>query len=273
MSDVREGAGRTALVTGASAGIGESYARLFASHGFNVILTARRKERLEALADELHGKYGVKTEVFTCDLADPNAPQQIFDHTEAEGLHVDVLVNNAGYGVPGYFENSTWEQQGAFIQVLTTAVCHLTHLYLPKMLERGYGRILNIASLAGHMPGSSGHTLYGASKAFAIKFSESLWAECQETGVHVTAVCPGFTWSEFHDVVGNREEMNKLGKIWWMTSEEVAQQGYDAVMANKPVIINGTWNKFLALVARYLPHKLMLAVIARQSKKFRVKKA
>ena len=161
-----------ALITGASSGIGAAIAREYAARGKPLILTARRADRLNALAVELRAHVAVETIV--ADLADPNAPLQLFEETQARGLIVDTLVNNAGYGVPGRYLSADWKTHADFLQVLVTAVAELTWRFLPAMEAAGHGRILNIASLAGLVPASAGHTLYGAAKSFVIRFSESL---------------------------------------------------------------------------------------------------
>jgi len=178
-------------------------------------------------------------------------------------------VNNAGYGVPGNYAASSWQAQKDFIQVLVTAPCELAHRLLPGMIQRKKGYIINIASVAGMIPGSAGATLYGASKSFMVQFSRSLHLEQEANGVHVTAVCPGFTFSEFHDVAGNRAEVSKMPEFMWMTSEAVAQQGYDAVMRNKPVHVNGPVNKGIVLLAKYLPDQVGLMIVRARSRDFR----
>src|SRR6185503_1281633 len=195
-----EGRGRTALVTGASAGIGAELARVFAAHGFDLVLTARREDRLVALSRELEQKNNVRARVMPADLARPEAPAELLAALAADGVIVDALINNAGYAIAGMYRETPWATQRDFIQVLVTAPCELAHRLLPGMTERRYGRILNVASVAGLMPGSASHTLYGGAKAMLIKFSQSLHSEQKNTGVHVTALCPGFTHSEFHDV-------------------------------------------------------------------------
>ena len=206
---------RLCLITGASAGIGAEFARQYAALGWDLALTARRTDRLEALAKELEATHGISAITIAEDLALPESVDAILAALEAKGRHVDALVNNAGYGLPGTFFNTSWEEQAAFIRVLYTAPIELAHKVLPGMATRGYGRIINVASLAGYAAGSAGHTLYGSVKAAMIKFSESLNAECAATGqadIHCTALCPGFTWSEFHDVNGTREDTNKMTK-------------------------------------------------------------
>ncbi len=262
----KEGKGRTALITGASAGIGRELALIFAAHGFDVVLIARREERLRTLAQEVQRVYGVTAHVMVADLADPAAPRHIFDEMAARHIPIDVLINNAGYTVPGFFRDTRWTDQAALIQVMVTAVAELCHLFGPGMAARGYGRIVNVASLAGHLPGAAGGTLYAASKSFVIKMSESLSLEYQGKNVHVTALCPGFTYSEFHDVAGNRAEVSKFPKALWMEGDVVAREAYDAVMVGKPVIINGKLNNVLAFLARVLPQMRVRALMARNER-------
>jgi short-subunit dehydrogenase len=260
---------RTALITGASAGIGEAFARVFAAHGFDLVLTARREDRLRALATALEHQHGVRAHVLSADLAEPAAPARLCQQLATANLAIDALVNNAGYGVPGSFTSVAWQRHVDFLQVLLMSVTELTYRLLPGMVERGYGRIINVASLAGLLPSPAGHTLYGATKSFLIRFSEALSCEVAERGVHVTAVCPGFTLSEFHDVTGTRQMMRGLPSWAWMDAQTVAQQGYDAVMAGRPVYITGRVNTVIALLARYLPHRLVHALNRRMGRSYR----
>jgi len=248
-----EGRGRTALVTGASAGIGAELARVFAARGFDIVLTARRADRLFALSRELETNCGVRTKVLPADLALPETPKNLIGTLEGEGIAIDALINNAGYAVPGLYRATSWDSQRDFLQVLVTAPCELTHRLLPSMTQRAYGRILNVASVAGLMPGSASHTLYGGAKALLIKFSQSLHSEQKGTGVHVTALCPGFTYSEFHDVTGTREVMNRMPKLLWLSPERVAWAGYEAVMKNRPLSIPGAQYKAITALVRLLP--------------------
>jgi uncharacterized protein len=256
-----------ALITGASSGIGEAIAREYAKRGKPLILTARRKERLDKLAAELG--QSVPVVVLAADLADPKAPQEMFDAIQAAGLHVDTLVNNAGYGVPGRYLSESWASHRDFIQVLMTAVAELTYLFLPAMEAKGYGRILNVASLAGLAPASAGHTLYGATKSWLIRFSECLALESNPRGVYVTALCPGFTYTEFHDVNGMRESISKLPKFLWLSSTEVAKIGVDAVEAGKVRVISGAANNIIAWMTRYLPDFITMALLGGRAKQFR----
>ncbi|HEX3699612.1 MAG TPA: SDR family oxidoreductase [Phenylobacterium sp.] len=261
---------RLALVTGASAGIGAAFARIFASHGYDLALTARRAERLETLAEEIRLRWGVETLTVAEDLADPAAPGRILDQLAANGRVADALVNNAGYGLPGGYAATAWADQQAFLQVMVTAPCELAHSTLPGMAERRFGRIVNVASLAGLAPGAAGHTLYAASKAFLIKFSQSLHLEAEAAGVHVTALCPGFTYSEFHDVNGTRAQISASTPPWlWLGADEVAAAGYEAVEANRPVCVPGAPNKALAALAKLIPDDWGLALMASQGPRFR----
>ena len=256
-----------ALVTGASSGIGAAIARQYAARGVPLVLVARRAERLDALAAELSAR--VECVVIAADLADPATPARLFAETQARGLFISTLVNNAGYGVPGRYLSADWKTHADFLQVLMTSVAELTHRYLPAMEAAGHGRILNIASLAGLVPATAGHTLYGATKLWLVRFSESLDLEMKKHGVHVTAVCPGMTYTEFHDVNGMREKVSQLPKGIWLTSAEVAKLAVDAVEAGRPRIITGRTNKLLAALSKYLPDRLASALISSRSKDFR----
>lgn len=260
---------RCALVTGASSGIGAAFARQLAARGLDLVLTARREERLVALARELEQAHSIRTLVVPADLADREAPERLVTAIDAAGLRVDVLINDAGYGVPGNFLDHPWQAHADSIQVMLTAVAHTTHLLLPGMVERGFGRVVNVASLAALLTGSKGHTLYAATKAFLVKLSESLALELHGTGVHVTACCPGFTYSEFHDVVGNRDQVSELPGFVWMQPEIVARQTLDAVERGQVVFVPGRSNRALAGLARLTPPSVALRMSARLSERLR----
>ncbi|MEH0195199.1 SDR family oxidoreductase [Caulobacter sp. CCNWLY153] len=261
---------RLALITGASAGIGAAFARIYASHGYDVALTARRLDRLEALAAEIRMRFGVEAYAIAADLADPGGVDAVLAAVAAEGREVDALVNNAGYGLPGTFDKTSWADQSAFLQVMLTSVCEMTHKVLPGMVERRFGRIVNVASLAGLAPGSAGHTLYAATKSFLVKFSQSLHLENLSNGVHASALCPGFTLSEFHDVNGTRAQVSQSLPAWmWMGADEVAAAGYEAAEANRPVCVTGAPNKAIAVLAKLIPDEWALALIDSQGGKFR----
>ena len=257
---------RLALITGASSGIGAALARVYASHGYELALTARRADRLYQLADDLRLRHGVESLVIPADLAQPEAPGRILGEIEAHGRVVDALANNAGYSVPGVYAGSAWPDQQAFLQVQLHAACELTHKALPGMLDRRFGRVVNVASLAGLAPGAPGQTLYGATKAFLIRFSQSLHLETQGTGVHVSALCPGYTYSEFHDVIGRRRQVTDQTPTWmWLGADEVAEAGYEAAEANRPICVTGAPNKALAALAKLIPDEWSMALLASQA--------
>jgi short-subunit dehydrogenase len=256
-----------ALVTGASSGIGAALARELARRGTPLILTARRRDKLDALASELGRQ--VRCEVLTADLADPAVPAALHGQTEARGWSVDMLVNNAGYGLPGTYLAQPWDEHARFLQVMVTAVCELSHRYLPAMQQRGRGAILNVASLAGHVPGSAGHTLYAASKAFMIKFSQSLALENAATGVKVSALCPGFTYSEFHDVTGTRDQVSKMPAWMWMDADAVAREGLDALARGEVVHVAGRANRAIKALTQIMPDRWALKLVQKRSKDFR----
>lgn len=260
---------RTVLITGGSSGIGEAFADVFAAGGFNVVLVARRQDRLEAVARRLKQQHGVEAVVLVSDLGEPGARERICADLAARGLQIDALVNNAGYGVPGNFSASEWPRHAAMLQVMVVAVAELTHRLLPGMVARGYGRIINVASLAALVPAPAGHTLYAATKAFLVKFSEALAHEVGSAGVHVTALCPGFTLSEFHDVTGTRAQVRQLPGWLWMDAATVAREGYDAVMAGSPVHVTGRVNRTIATLSRMIPQSALVAIGRRTARHYR----
>ena len=260
---------RTALITGASAGIGKAFAHQLAKRDFDLVLTARRRERLEEVKGEIAAERDVRVEILPADLAIPNAPQQIFDELARRGTAIDVLVNNAGFGLPMKYMATTWKQQADLLQVLVTSVAHLTHLFLPGMIARGWGRVINVASLAGLMYGAPGSTLYAGAKSFVIKMSESLALELRGSGVTVTAICPGFVFSEFHDVAGTRQRVSKLPSALWLDADTVARQGVEAALEGKVVLVNGAVNKLIASAMKHLPDPVARGIISRQARNFR----
>ncbi len=256
-----------ALVTGASSGIGLAIAREYARRGQPLLLVARRADRLEALVRELGER--VPCQAIAADLSVRGAPQALFAEAQSRGLQVDVLVNNAGYGVPGRFLSSGWTVHADFLQVMVTAVAELTHLLLPAMEARGHGRILNVASTAPLVPSSAGHTLYGAAKAFVIRFSEALALESKPRGVHVTALCPGMTYTEFHDVNGMRERVSRLPKSLWLDADSVARLGIDAVERGDLRCVTGGMNRLVVAMSKYLPDRMARAIVNRRAADYR----
>lgn len=243
---------RTALVTGASAGIGAAFARHLAAEGYSLLLVARRVERLQELATELAAQYGVRCEVFAADLNDPAAPAAIMAFAESRGIAIDVLINNAGLSGKTAFADTPWPKLAAEIQLMVTAVTELCHRVLPGMLARGWGRIVNLSSMAAFSPPGAS-LLYTGIKRYVLDISQSLDMELKPQGIHVTALCPGFTRSEFHDTMGTRDAANKLPGLLWQEADEVVREGWEAVMKGKPVCVPGTVNKLVASSVRPLP--------------------
>jgi len=248
------GTGRpVALVTGASAGIGAAFAREFARNGFDLVLVARREDRLRALAREIEPAHGVRVHVLPADLADPGAPQQVIAAVREMSLPLAALVNNAGYGVPGELGDSDWARHRDCLQVMVDAPVHLAYLAAPEMAERGQGFIINVASLSAFLPPHAGGTLYYSVKAFLLKFSLAHAAELRRSGVHVTALCPGFTRTEFQTAAGGTVEAVTMPDFLWMDAAEVARQGYRAAMRGDLVCVPGWINRMIVLLFKYLP--------------------
>ncbi len=260
MADTNQFNGRWALATGASAGIGAALARELAAHGAKLILTARRKDRLESLAAELVAK-GTEVRIVVADLNDPAAPEEIYDATEGAGLAVDILINNAGLGQYGAFCNSPIEQELSQVRVNCEAMVRLTRLLLPRMVERGRGWVLIVASTASYQPVPY-ITTYAATKAFDRFFALGLAAEVARLGVKVTALCPGSTESEFFDVA--RAGAFKGRKM--QTAEEVARLGIDALARGRRVIIPNFHSRLRALLVRFLPVGLITRYVERAAR-------
>lgn len=252
-----------ALVTGASAGIGAAFARLLAAQGYDLALTARRGDRLEALAAEVAAITGARSLILPADLSQADAAAGLAAAVLADERPVEVLINNAGYGLPGGFGDTRWEDQAAFLQVMLTAPLELIHRLAPAMRERRRGRIVNVASLAGLVPGGAGHSLYASVKSGLIRASQSLHQEMATDGVHVTALCPGLTWSEFHDVNGTRNQLNRTTPRWlWQEARPVVEAGWRAAEANKAICVPGWTNRAIAALARVTPDSAIMALSA-----------
>jgi len=252
---------KTALITGASAGIGRELAKLFAEDGYSVVLVARNGSRLNQFADELQRQFGISVKPLALDLASPSAPQFLFDQLGRENVAVDVLVNNAGYGKLGAFAEVSAQESLGQIYLNITALTHLTKLFLGPMLERKSGRILNVASTAGFQPGPL-MAVYYATKAYVISFSEALANEIDGSGVTVTCLCPGATDTEFQKRAGTEETL-LFRKLRPMSAKAVAQHGYRALMKGKPLVISGMKNWLLAESLRISPRRLVTAVSRR----------
>ncbi|MGC6475182.1 MAG: SDR family NAD(P)-dependent oxidoreductase [Parvibaculales bacterium] len=256
-----------ALVTGASAGIGQEYADVLAQNGYDLVLTARREERLAELAGELETKYGIQVHYFAHDLSDPKAVGKLVKNIEKAGLEIDFLLNNAGYTVPGKFDMAKWSAQQELITTMLGAPSELIHAFGPKMREKGRGYIVNVASVAGLLPGAPGGTLYGPIKSFVVKFSQALYAEYAPSGVHVQGLCPGFVMSEFHDMAGNRDKMNRLPKYMWLDRRYLCETSFQNVMVNKgPICVPGLFYKVLTSIVKLLPSNFAARQLARHDR-------
>jgi len=251
--------GKWALVTGASAGIGKALAEELAAGGTNLVLTARRKDRLEQLTQQLKSSHRIKTEIFVADLTQPHAPQDIFAFAKAKGIEVELLINNAGFGRYGEFLTAETHVVLEMVQVNCSAVVHLTRLFLPEMMKRGHGDVLILASTAAFQ-GVPYLSTYAATKAFDLLFAEGLAEETKRYGIRVCALCPGSTESEFHEVAGQAHLVPKWRKQ--ETAQKVARTGLRALAAGKSYVISGTRNYFGAHMQRLLPRRMITRVAA-----------
>jgi len=248
---------KTALITGASFGIGMESARVFAGEGYNLVLVARSADKLRQLASEFEKAHGTRSLILAADLSEPGAPAYVLDQTTRADIQMDVLVNNAGFGQYGMFAENDLEECLRQIQLNVTTLTHLTRLYLPAMIERKCGRILNVASTAAFQPGPL-MAVYFATKAYVLSLSEALANELGGSGVTVTCLCPGPTATEFQkraNITGIR-----LTRYGCMDARTVAEDGYRALMAGKPMVISGFRNWLLAQSVRFSPRRLVTAV-------------
>jgi short-subunit dehydrogenase len=252
--------GKTALVTGASGGLGLELARLFAADGHDVALVARRRAELDALAARLGAEHGIDAHVIPEDLADPGAPSRIVAELQRRGVEIEFLVNNAGFGTQGPFAERDLRRELEMVQVNVAALVHLTGLLLPPMVSRRSGRILNIGSTAGFQPGPF-MAVYYATKAFVNSFTEALAFELAGTGVTATVSCPGATATEFSKVAGT--DRSRLFKMGAMSAGEVAAHAYRAMMAGRIIAIPGVRNKLTLQVQRISPRSALRGVAAR----------
>jgi len=259
MAQTRRGDGQTALVTGASAGIGVDLAECFASDGYNVILAARTESALRDVADRLAKIHAITATPIPADLAAIGGGQRLADEITKRGLSVDVVVNNAGYGMAGAFNGSDAAEQLGMIDLNDRALVELTHVYWPAMMANGRGGVLNVASTAAFQPGPL-MAIYYASKAFVLSFSEALWEEARGTGVKVSCLCPGPTVSKFRERAGTgKTRLSKAGTP--MPTMIVARMGYDAWQANQRVAVTGFRNRFTASLVPFLPRRVLLRIV------------
>jgi len=249
---------QTALITGASRGIGLALANVFARENHNLILVARSEDELKEIQTELSEKHGVNVVVFPRDLTEPTAVQQLFEQIEQQNLTVDILVNNAGYGDYGEFASGDWKKLQGMILLNVLALTHLSRLFLPSMIQRGSGKILNLGSTAAFQPGPM-MAVYFATKAYVLSFSEAIAAEAEDSGVTVTTLCPGPTQSNFINA-SNMDQIAGMGSVATdklSTAAEVAEYGYASLQKGKVIAVPGILNKFLAFSPRLTPRKVI----------------
>ena len=256
------GTGR-ALITGGSAGIGAALAEVFAAHGHDLILVARNREKLERRGSDIQQKFGVQVVCLAEDLTDPAGARRLHDAVTERGLDVHYLVNNAGVGLYGRFATTDLEAELKMIQLNLTSVVDLTKRFLPSMIQRKGGRILNVASTAAFVPGPW-MSVYYATKAFLLSFSQAIDYELKPNGITVTTLCPGPTESEFKVRAGSQR--SRLFKAFVMNAPRVARVGYDAMMNGKPVAIPGLRNKLIPVAARFGPRSMIVTLSHRAAR-------
>jgi len=253
----KPGDGKTALITGASSGIGCELARLFARDGYSLVLVARSGDELKKIAEQLKSDHGISAMVIARDLSSPSSPQEIFDKVQADGIAIDILVNNAGFGTYGSFSETNLKDELEMMQVIMVSATHLTKLFLPAMIARGQGRILNVASMAAFQPGPL-IAVYCASKSYVLSLSEALAEELRNTGVTVTALCPGPVKTGFASrarTERTRAMMRGLLNTVW-EADKVAAVGYHGLMRGKTIVIPGKKYILSTFIVRVVPRKL-----------------
>jgi len=249
----------TAVVTGASSGIGEWIARLLAERGYDLWIVARRKERLVALQNEIEAKHTVGVTVLALDLSEPDAAQKLFDATEGAGTHVDVLVNNAGFGTQGHFPEIPWEKASEQLRLNVLSLTELTWRFLAPMKKRNAGHILNVGSVNAYLP-IPGYATYAAGKAYVRNFSEAVAHELRSTNVHVCCLCPGPTETEFIAVAGQR--VSAVEKLFFMSAERCARIGVRALFAGRRLVVSGWLMTFLMWCTRFYPRRIVTMIAA-----------
>jgi hypothetical protein len=253
--------GGVALVTGASAGLGAEFARQLAARGQDLLLVARREERLAELARELGAAHGVRADVFAADLAEPEAPARIERFAAERGLQIDWLVNNAGVAGPDLLADRDWSVQARFFELMMLSVAQMCHRFIPPMRERGFGRVINVSSFAGRLARPAGAN-YGPAKAYLVALSEELALLLRGSGVHVTALCPGFTHTEFHEVAGLMDMKRALPGFVWYDAATVVREGIAAVERDKAIWVSGRIYRWLDPLAQSVWLRPLLKALA-----------
>lgn len=256
------------LITGASSGIGAAFARELASMGVNLVLVARDLDALNALSGELTKKYGIKSIVHKCDLANRASVFQLIDEIKSAALKIDGLINNAGFGIAREFTNTNIQSQLDFIEVCVTAPTILCHAFLSEMKNNNFGRIINVSSMVAFSNGAAGHTLYPAAKSFILKMSQSLAAECAGFDINVLALCPGPTESEFQNRSGMAQKMGVRHRMKPMSAQKVVIDALNANETKREVLVSGFINKLSVLALKSLPQFFLNPIIRRAARKF-----
>lgn len=249
----------TALITGASSGLGAEFARQLAAEGHQLVLVARRLDRLENLIAELQQKHPQRMEAICCDLAEVGAVAELMDEIASRELSIDILINNAGYSPRKMFSQQTPKIMQAQLQVMVNALTELCHAVLPHMTEKQWGRIINVSSIVAFAPPGRG-SLYSAIKQYVFTFSQSLDMDVRRVGIRVTALCPGLTHTEFHDAMDVAEKAKKIPEILWTDAPFVVRSGWKAVNAGQPVCTPGLLNNVVAFVSKRLPERVRYAL-------------
>jgi len=256
------------LITGASSGIGAAFARALAGRGHDLVLVARREDRLRQLAAELEAAHGIQCRVVPADLSRDSIEAEVLEKARAGGRKIAGLVNAAGYSIPQSFAGVPWQAQRNFLMTLVVSACGLAHGAVQDMVELGGGRIINVASLAGFSPGVAGHSLYPGAKSLSIKFSQALDAEYRDRGVKVTATCPGFTQTEFAQANGTDTVMADAPRLLFLTAEQVVEATLKANDRGKVVVCPGWHSALAAGLMQYLPQGLVRWAIMKGSARY-----
>ena len=246
-----------ALVTGASSGIGLEVSKNLASKGYNLVLTARRTDLLNDLANDIENQYGVNVDVISKDLSLYDSPKEIYKFCESKNYDINLLVNNAGYGIKTAFHNTSVEDEENFIRVLGTSVIMLTKLFLPKMIENGGGKIMIVSSVASFAAPSAIQPLYGPIKTFMNRFSDSININYKHKGITSTSVCPGFTVTGFHTASGVQEQMDRVPKFMVFSAERIAKEAVDATLVGKSLCVPTKTYKFLVFMLKNIPQSIL----------------
>ncbi len=251
--------GNTALITGASSGLGADFARQLALRGCDLVLVARRADRLRELQAEITSQNRVDVDCVAMDLVEIDTPQRLYDQLKDQGRSIDILINNAGRGLFGEFTSSAWDELHQMLEIDMVALTHLTRLFLPGMVDRKRGYVLLIGSTGSFQPTPT-YAVYSAAKSYVLSLGEALHYELRSTGVHCTVLCPGVTRTEFLAVAGQRTTLYQ--RLTMMESRDVVQIGIDAMLRNRPSVVTGAFNAMFALSTRLMPRQILAALSA-----------